>query len=124
MVAIIPLWDTATTINATAAITSGAIDQVRSSGYCSLLVVLAGTTKSVNITLTVAKSATDTFYSSVDTDGNSLATIYSGLDASAWIQFSPIVTPFFKITITGTATNGVDTTAQAYLMFPEIAGMA
>lgn len=119
MIAVKNLWDTATTINATAAITSEAIDQVLSEGYSALLVVLTGTTKSVNITLTVGRSATDTFYSPVDIMGTAISTLYSGLAATAWIQFPPVIAPFFKITITGTATNGSDTTAKAYLMFKE-----
>ena len=118
-IGIVNLWDTAKAVATTAAITSEPISQVRSKGYCSLLLILAGAGPSVDVTITVAKSDTDTFYTPYDTSDTDLGAIVSTVTATKWYQFSPVVAPYFKIVITGDGSNGADTTVQAYLMFDE-----
>lgn len=118
-IAIVNVWDSAETINSTATITSDGFSQHKSLGTCALLVILAGTTPSVDINFQVARTPTDTFYSPVDTDGNSLATIGSSITTTTWIQFSPGLAPSIRFRITGTGSNGVDTTARAYLVYQE-----
>lgn len=110
------LWDTATTVNATASITSSEIPLGYSSGHMSLLIVLAGSSPEVDITLTVSTKSGETFYTPYDGDGTDLGTITSALSATRWIQFDPVVAHSMKIVVTGTASNGADTTVQAYLV--------
>lgn len=120
MITVVNLWDTATTINATAAITSDPISQLRSRGFASLHVIVTGSAPSIDITQTVSRYSDGTYYSPVDPDGTSIASINNtSLTATTWVQFAPVVAPYFKVTITGSATNGADTTVRVYLMFHE-----
>lgn len=118
-VAVMPLWTAATTINGTAAVTSLPISQLKNKGFCSLLLILAGSTPSIDVTQTVGTSDTSIFYSPVDGSGTALTITDTSVTATSWIQFSPVVAPFIKIVLTGSATNGSNTTAQAWLIFAE-----
>ena len=118
-IAVVNLWDDATTVATTGAITASAVSQHWSGGNCSLLIILAGSSPSVDITYTVGRSEYDTFRSPVDRDNNALGTIGSTVTATRWISFSPVVAPQIKITVTGDGSNGANTTVRAYLMFPE-----
>ena len=69
--------------------------------------------------MTVGKTVEGTFYTPYDLDSNNIGVIRSGIIASQWIQFAPVVAPYFKITITGTVTNGADTAIQAWAFFQE-----
>lgn len=115
----ISLWDVATAVATTGSITSDAVSQHWSGGSCSLLVILSGTSPSVNITYTVGNTNTDIFYSPVDRDNNSLNALGSTVTATRWISFSPVIAPFIKIIITGDGSNGANTTARAYLFNQE-----
>lgn len=118
-ITLVQIWDTAQTVATTGVLTSSAINQHLSHGFCSLLVILAGTTPSVDITYTVGASSGATFYAPFDRDGNSLGTLATTLTATRWISFSPVVAPEIKIVVTGDGSNGTNTTVRAYLIFPE-----
>lgn len=118
-IATINLWDSAETVNATAAITSDPISQNWSSGYCSLLIIVSGSSPSVDITYTVGRTDTDTFYSPVDRDGNSLGALNSTVTSTTWISFSPVLAPYIRIVVTGDGSNGADTGIRAYLVYSE-----
>ena len=113
------VWDSTTAVATTSVLTSSALSQHPSSGFCGLLVILAGSTPSVDITYTVGLSEYGTFYTPFDRDGNNLASLATTLTATRWISFSPIVAPFIKIVVTGDGSNGANTTVRAYLSFPE-----
>lgn len=107
-------------INATAAITSQAFQQTRLLGDAiGLYIVLAGGGPSVDVTMTVSKDDAGTFIVPYDTAGNSLGDIMTTLTATRWIQFTPVMAPYFKITITGDGDNGADTTCAAYMIVQE-----
>lgn len=117
--AIINLWDSATAVASTSAITSGALTQGRAMGRCGLLVIPAGSSPSVDITMTVGTTTTATFYTPYNTNGVDIGIIYKALASNQWIQFTPVLAPYFKITITGDSNNGAGTTIKAYLIFEE-----
>jgi hypothetical protein len=115
----IPLWVTPTTVNTTATITSSPIGQRISMGYCALIVELAGSAPSVNITIECALTETSSWYTPYDNLGTSLGTVYTGLTTSRWIEFSPPLAPYVRFNITGDGANGADTTVVATFMFEE-----
>lgn len=120
LVSIVNLWDTATTINATAAIASAAVSQKWSLGTCALHVILAGSSPSVDIKFEVSRDQNpDNFVDSYNTAGSTNNTIATTLTASRYIVFSPAMAPFIRIKITGDGSNGANTTARAYLIFQE-----
>ena len=119
MISRINLWDTATNVASTAAITSQVIDQKTAKGNCSLLVVLDGTTPSVNIKQTVSDTELGTYYTPYDADDNDLGKIGTLLTSSTIRRFSVVPAPYMKLTITGSAGNGANTTVKAYLLLQE-----
>ena len=121
MITVVNLWDTATAVASAAAITSDPVSQLRSKGWASLhLIISAGAAPSLDITQTVSRYSDGIYYTPTDSDGTSISAINNtSLTATSWIQFSPVIAPYFKITITGSATNGADTTVRAYIMFQE-----
>ena len=119
MIAVINVWHTAQTIANTNAIISDPISQMRNKGIGALLLILAGTTPSIDITMQVGITDTGSFYDPVDGNATALTISHTSVTASSWIQFSPVPAPYMKIVLTGSASNGADTTARAYLAFQE-----
>ena len=114
MIGAIPVWETAELINAASTITSQPISQTQIAGHGVFLVILAGAGPSVDITCEVAMSATNTFYTPYDVYGTSLGEIATTLVATRWTFFPIPLAPWIRFKITGDASNGADTTAQAW----------
>lgn len=116
----VPLWETATTINATAAVTSPAVAQKFSLGTCGIKIILAGSSPSVDVVFQVSLNEDPTqFTDALNTAKTTVAAIATTLTASAYITFSPAIAPYIRIKITGDGSNGANTTVRAYLIFQE-----
>ncbi len=121
MVAVHNLWNTATDCFTTTVLTSDAIPTLHARGFYSILIILAGAgDNNVDVTCTVGMRESGTFYAPIDANGTDLSPVISALTATKWITFDVgAVAPYIKITVTGTALNGVATTVQGWLMFQE-----
>ena len=86
-----------------------------------MYVVLAGTTPVVDITLTVCDTENGTFLAPYDNAGTAIGSVASNLNATRWIQFTPVMAPWIKITVTpdGGSGDGGSTTVKAYLILQE-----
>ncbi len=115
----INIWDTATTVASTSTITSSAVDQKYFDGAgAAVRVVISGSSPSVAITMTVSDTKNGSYVIPYDTDGTSLgdvAAVGSELTASRWVYYSPPLAKYVKFTVTGSATNGADTTVTMHL---------
>ena len=106
----------ATLVNATGAVSSGAINTKETLGdACAIYLVLSGAgTHTVDITQTVSLDGV-TFVEPFDVSGT-LGAVDTTVTATKWTQFVPALAPYIKITVTGTASNGVSTMAAAKLV--------
>ena len=117
------LWDTATSVASTAVLTSSVIkmDEMEGNG-AAVRVVIAGTSPSIALTMTVSDTRNGTFVTPYDTDGTSLgdvAAVGSELTASRWVYFNPPLAKYVKFVVTGSATNSADTTVKIHLLMQE-----
>jgi len=119
MIGAIPIWETAQTINTTAVLTSEPISQTQLAGFGAFLVIVTGTTPSLDITCEVSMSTTNTFYTPYDVYGTSLGEIATTLDATRWTFFPVPLGPYIRFVITGDVSNGADTTVKAWFIAQE-----
>lgn len=110
------LWGDSTAVASTATITSKEFPMLKSTGTMALLIELTGSSRTVDVKMVVSDETGGTFRAPVDVDDMDLGTINSGLTSAKWIQFSPALARFFKITVTGTAANGANTAVKAWLI--------
>lgn len=111
------LWDTVTALATTAVLTSSEIPLQKSTGIMALLLVIAGASPNVDITIKVSDVANGTFRTPYDSSGTDIGAITSGITATRWIQFAPALGKSLKVILTGNASNGANTTIQAWLIF-------
>ena len=81
MVATFNIFDTATSIAATAVITSSAVSTLHARGFYSILVILSGTAPSVDVAYQVSKEGS-TFYAPIDGAGTDMSGICTTLTST------------------------------------------
>ncbi len=94
-----------------AVIRTNTINTERSTGFSSLLLLIAGTITAVQ---EVSFDGT-TFYSPVDASNTDVSSLASSAAADRWISFSPQLAPFTRFVFTGNSTS----TITAQLIFQE-----